>query len=235
MLGFALDKGEDSETISLLSSINNLEGNSLAYKKVRLIDVEHPLKIISEVRNAMKTFENNGYIYFLDHQKTIVSSIFISNIQIIKSKHNNLTLYGLVWRHPKGYQKTLDMRINNELTKKNLWKNLKKDELQGWLLSASHSLKFDTIRENISIQIDGNEFHNLDGFFCTIGEEIHGPAGYFGRNFSAMEDCLRGDFGIKSISELTWINHQRSKLLFKRKFQEILEIFSDHNVKVVLK
>ncbi|MDM1556650.1 barstar family protein [Chryseobacterium indologenes] len=127
------------------------------------------------------------------------------------------------------------MKINNQITEKNVWKTFKKDELQGWFVWALNSTNNDIPKVNITIRIDGNEFHNLDSFFCTLGEEIHGPGGYFGRNLYAMYDYLRGDFGVESVSELIWINHQRSKKLLKSKFNEIIKIFEDFNVKIVLK
>lgn len=126
------------------------------------------------------------------------------------------------------------MRLNNEITEKNLWKRFRKEELQGWLVYALHTTRIHEVKENIKICIDGNEFHNLDGFFCTIGEEINDIGGYFGRNLHALYDCFNGNFGVKSISEITWLNHRRSKKLFKTKFDKILKIFEDNHVKVIL-
>ena len=98
----------------------------------------------------------------------------------------------------------------------------------------NQEMRINEVKENISIEIDGNKFHNLDGFFCTLGEEVNGIGGYFGRGVYALSDCMHGDFGVNSISELKWLNHKRSKKLFKTKFDEILQVFADHNVKVIL-
>lgn len=234
MFGFGLDTGNEPEIITLIDQVNNIEGSyPIAYKKLRLANVHNIPSLISAIESSTKMYENNGFIYQLDQQNTIIGSTFISNIKINKSK-KNIILTGFVWTHPKGYQKALNMKANNEITEKNIWKNFRKDELQGWLVNALHPGRTEPAKENIKIQIDGNEFHNLDGFLCTLGEEIHGPEGYFGRNLYALYDCLRGEFGVKSISEFTWINHQRSKKLFKSKFKEIIEIFEDYKVKVIL-
>ncbi|PTT33689.1 hypothetical protein DBR28_14345, partial [Chryseobacterium sp. HMWF028] len=187
--------------------------------------------LISAIENATKIYENNGFIYNLDQENNIISSTFISNIKISKSK-KNLILTGFAWASPKGYQKAIDMKLNNQMIEKNIWKSFRKDELQGWLVHALHSCKPEIIRENINIQIDGNEFHNLDGFFCALGEEIHGVSGYFGRNIYSLYDCLRGDFGVKYISEFNWLNHKRSKTILKTKFIEIVEIFEDYNINI---
>jgi RNAse (barnase) inhibitor barstar len=234
MFGFALDTGNDPEIITFIDQISNIEGSyPITYKKVRLMSVHNIPALVSAIENASEIYENNGFIYKLDQQNNIVSSIFISNIKISKSK-KNIILTGFVWSNPKGYQKALDMKLNNEINKKNIWQNFRKDELQGWLVYTLHSCKPEIERENINIQIDGNDFHSLDGFFCTLGEEVHGIAGYFGRNLPALYDCLRGDFGAKSISELNWINHKRSKIILKTKFIEIVEIFENHNIKILL-
>lgn len=235
MFGFELDEGENSQIITVIDDVKNIEGISpIAYKKVKLINVNDMAGFKSAIESSSKTYDNHGCIVVLDKQKNVVARTFINNIRIIKSKHNNITFIGHVWQHPKGFQKALDMKINNEIIEKNLWKTFKKDELKGWLVWALNSRNNEIPKVNITIRIDGNEFHNLDSFFCTLGEEIHGPGGYFGRNLYAMYDCLRGDFGVESVSELIWINHQRSKKLFKSKFNEIIEIFEDFNVKISL-
>ncbi|WP_353149408.1 barstar family protein [Chryseobacterium sp.] len=236
MFGFALDKGKNPEIISVIDNVKNLEGAyPIAYKKITLVNVNDISGLMSVIENSSKSYKNNGFLYMLDQQKTIITGTFISNIKIIKSKHNNnINLIGNVWQHPKGYQKAWNMKINNEINKKNIWKSFRKDELQGWLVYALHSSNFNTEKENIKILIDGNNFHNLDSFFCTLGEEINGPGGYFGRNLAAMDDCLYGNFGVQSISELIWTNHQKSKKLFKTKFTQILETFEKHKVKILL-
>ncbi|WP_426479652.1 barstar family protein [Chryseobacterium sp. CBSDS_008] len=234
MFGFALDTGDDPEIITLIDQVKNIEGsNPIVYKKIRLVNVHNISNLISAIEKASKIYQNNGLICKLDPQNNIISSTFITSIKISKSK-KNIILTGFAWTSPKGYQKALDMKLNNEINKKNIWKRFRKDELQGWLVYALHSCKPEINREKINIQIDGNEFHSLDGFFCTLGEEIHGILGYFGRNLYALYDCLRGDFGVESISELNWINHKRSKTILKTKFTQIVEIFEDHNVKVLL-
>ncbi|AZA77597.1 hypothetical protein EG347_08750 [Chryseobacterium sp. G0186] len=235
MFGFALDTGKDPEIISFIENVKNIEGSSfIVYKKIRLINVHNVSSIKYAIEKSLKTYENNGFIYILDQQKKIVSGTFISNIKIIKSKRNNITLCGMVWCQPKGYQKAWHMKVNNEIIEKDIWKTFKKNELQGWLVYALNSNECNIKKDNIKIELDGNLFHNVDSFFCALGEEVNGPGGYFGRNLYALDDCLRGDFGVKSISEFTWINHRRSKKLFKTQFIEIINIFEKYDVKVLL-
>lgn len=236
MFGFGLDTGDCPKIISYIDNVKNLESNksNLVYRLLHLINIDNIEAFKAEIERSSKIYNNQGFIYLLDQDQTIVSNTFISNIKIIKSQKNNITISGFVWHHPKGYHKALMMKLKNEIIEKKAWKNLQKDELQGWLVQALHSMNTTSVKENIKILIDGNEFHNLDEFYCTIGEEINGAGGYFGRNLHALEDCFNGDFGVKSISELTWRNHKRSKGLFKSKFDRIIEIFERYGVKISL-
>ncbi|REC79642.1 hypothetical protein DRF60_04325 [Chryseobacterium elymi] len=236
MFGLAFDSETEPEIIALIDDVKNIESPAaIIYRTVRLINVDNVSNLISTIENATKIYENNGFICLLDDKKSIVTKTFISNIRIVKSQKNNVTLLGQIWCHPPGYHKAWKMRLNNEIIQKNIWKNFRKEELQGWLVYALHTTTIDQVKENISIQIDGNEFHNLDGFFCTLGEEVNGIGGYFGRGFGALNDCLCGGFGVKAMSKLTWLNHQRSKKIFKTKFDKILQILADHRVQVILK
>ncbi|MFN1216346.1 barstar family protein [Chryseobacterium kwangjuense] len=235
MFGFAFDSETELEIIAYIDDVKNIENSeNIIYRTLRLIHVDHVPNLIAAIDDATKIYENNGYICLLDDKKSIVARTFIGNISVVKSKKNSVTLLGQIWCHPPGYHKAWKMRLKNEITEKNIWKSFRKEELQGWLVYALHTTRIDGEKENISIHIDGNEFHNLDGFFCTLGEEVNGIGGYFGRGIYAFSDCMRGDFGVKSVSELTWKNHQRSKKLFKTKFDEILQVFSDHRVKIIL-
>jgi hypothetical protein len=42
------------------------------------------------------------------------------------------------------------------------------------------------------------------GFYCAIGEAINGPAGYFGWDLDALDDCLCGRFGAQASFRLVW-------------------------------
>jgi RNAse (barnase) inhibitor barstar len=236
MFAFSLDTEEESPIITYIDDVKNLENNrtNWGYRELRLINIENTGKLKSEIDRATRIYDNQGFIHLLDKDQSIVTSTFISRIKIIKTKKNNITLSGIVRHHPQGFHKVWQMFLNNEITEKNIWKKLSKDELQGWLVFALHHVKPQPERENLIIRLDGNNFHNIDEFYCTLGEEVNGVAGYFGRQLYALHDCLRGDFGVKSISEITWKNHRISKKLLKKNFDDILDIFKEHEINVIL-
>ncbi|MCE3076514.1 barstar family protein [Chryseobacterium gwangjuense] len=237
MFGFALDTLEKPQIIAFIENVKNLENNktNIGYRELRLINIENPSLLKSEIEKSIKTYDNQGFISLLNSDNSLVCSTFISNIKIIKSQKNNMTLSGYVWHQPKGYYKVWKMKIDDQINSKNIWRNLKRDELQGWLVFALNNLKTSSSKKNIQINIDGNDFNNLNEFFCVLGEEVNGIAGYFGRNICALYDCLWDNSGDHSIEKLIWKNHEKSKKLFKTKFNQILEIFQEFNVTIILK
>ncbi|MDV3130393.1 barstar family protein [Mycobacterium sp. 21AC1] len=44
-------------------------------------------------------------------------------------------------------------------------------------------------------RIDGAQVGSKADFFTEIGRAVNGDGGYFGSNFDALADCLRGGFG----------------------------------------
>lgn len=236
MFAFAFDTLEEPQIISLIEDVKNLESNktNFGFRKLRLINVENPVQLKLEIEKSIANFDNQGSIYLLDQNNSIITGTFISNIKISKSEKNNLSLSGYVWHQSKGYYKAWKMKMNNQIDDKNIWKNFEKNELQGWLVFALNNMNTESSKENLIIEINGDRFNNLDEFFCTLGEEINGVAGYFGRNISALYDCLSGGFGVESIKKLTWKNHQKSKKLFKSKFNEILKTFEDFDIEIDL-
>lgn len=236
MFAFALDTLTEPKIISQIEDVKNLESNNsnFGYRKLRLMNVENPTLLKLEIEKAIANSDNHGCIHLLDQNSSTLTGTFISNIKISKSEKNNLSLSGYVWHQPKGYYKAWKMKMNNQINDKNIWKSFQKNELQGWLVFALNNMNTEPIKENLIIEINGDHFNNLDEFFCTLGEEINGVSGYFGRNISALYDCLRGDFGVESIKKLTWKNHQKSKKLFKSKFNSILQTLEDFDVEIDL-
>jgi RNAse (barnase) inhibitor barstar len=61
--------------------------------------------------------------------------------------------------------------------------------------------------------LDGTQISTLEDFWRVIGESINGPGGYFGRNFDAFADCLRGGFGTPEVDDyvIEWRDHKVSR------------------------
>lgn len=229
MFGFAFDSDDEPKIIAYMNDVESLESrkNRLVYRKIRLLDVENIDFLVLKIKDAIRKNDNHGYIYTLDSSKNRMHGTYISNFRIIRYYQNNLVLKGYIWNETFGYHKVLKMMQNNEITTKGQWKKLKKSELQGWLGFSFQTQNPEIDRENVLLTIDGNMFKTLDEFFCYLGEEINGPGGYFGRNLHALEDCFYGGFGIKSISNIRWIDHHKSRMLLKENFEIIVKIFSD--------
>ncbi|WP_421754837.1 barstar family protein [Croceimicrobium sp.] len=65
------------------------------------------------------------------------------------------------------------------------------------------------------IEIDGNHFSSLDGFYDELEVKLtQGLNWKIGRNLDALNDLLRGGFGVFDYDEkilLTWINSKKSE------------------------
>ncbi|WP_241282918.1 barstar family protein [Chryseobacterium timonianum] len=236
MFGFALDTDNDPEIIFYIDEVDSLESRKsrYVYRKIKLINISDTTKAKQEIKQSIKNKENNGFIYSLDSNQKILHGTFIYNFRIVRCEENDLTINGVVWNESFGYQKALKMYINNEIVEKNLWKKFNKKELQGWLGFAFHIQTPEIDHPNVKIELDGNLFDNINEFYCAIGEAVNGPGGYFGRNFNALIDFFYGGFGVQSMAEVNWKNHDRSRKLLKRDFEIILEIFEERRVKVLL-
>jgi RNAse (barnase) inhibitor barstar len=235
MFAFSLDTKEETEIITYINDVRNIESNknNIGYRKLRLINVHEIEKLRYKIEESINNYDNQGFIHMLDENNSIVTSTFISNIRIIKSKYHTVTLSGYVWFKPKGFHKVWRMYLNNKITEKNIWKTLDKHELQGWIAFTACIQKSQIDKDNLTINIDGNNFHNLDEFYCSIGEEINGIAGYFGRQLYSLYDCLNAGFGVKSVTKVIWSNHLRSKKLLKNNFKEIIDLFNEYNITVI--
>lgn len=92
--------------------------------------------------------------------------------------------------------------------------------------------------------IDGNDFSDLEGFFCIIDSLLTKNLPYqTGHNLNAFNDLLCGGFGAHEYGEpitLRWRNYKKSKRdLGPDLFHDIVEIIlncnnSDHNCKLEL-
>jgi RNAse (barnase) inhibitor barstar len=61
------------------------------------------------------------------------------------------------------------------------------------------------------LEIDGNRFETLDGFYEEVGRELLGATSW-GRNLDAFNDVLRGGFGTPDEGFVfRWLNADRSR------------------------
>ncbi|WP_439651333.1 barstar family protein [Microbulbifer guangxiensis] len=61
------------------------------------------------------------------------------------------------------------------------------------------------------VEIPGELIRSALDFYCSIGEAVNGPGGYFGSEFHSFDDCLFGGFGLEAPYEIVWRNSEISK------------------------
>lgn len=94
------------------------------------------------------------------------------------------------------------------------------------------------------VTLDGRHITDLASFFCALGEATNGPGGYYGANFMALHECLRGGHGPAAPFTLYWqrASVARSHLTrtaetltgLRSYFDMTLEVLQDAGVEVVL-
>ncbi len=85
-----------------------------------------------------------------------------------------------------------------------------------------------------TLLIDGQHIRTAYDFYLALGEAVHGVGGYYGANLDALEDCLRGGFGLEPPFTLRWINFAVSQRHLDRRWLDtVLEIFKDRGVQLV--
>ena len=92
--------------------------------------------------------------------------------------------------------------------------------------------------------IDGNNFNDLEGFYCEIDKLLTKDLEWkTGHNWWAFNDLLQGGFGVHGTEEpilLKWINYAKSKNdLGRETILQLFEIILDcdntgHNCKLEL-
>ena len=81
--------------------------------------------------------------------------------------------------------------------------------------------------------IDGNNFNDLEGFYCEIDKLLTKNLNFkTGHNFAAFNDLLRGGFGVFDEGPILikWKNYEKSKAdLVNETILTLIEIILDFN------
>ncbi|MET9879753.1 barstar family protein [Actinacidiphila glaucinigra] len=93
--------------------------------------------------------------------------------------------------------------------------------------------------------LDGRFATDVPGLHCAIAEALLGPGSYFGREWNAFRDCLRGGFGVAPPFTLVWhhsdvarhaladvVEDPQGQLSY---FEDIVQLLERRGVTVVLR
>lgn len=177
-------------------------------------------------------------IQILNIDNKLIGQYGFNRIELLEEEDNNSSISIKVYCDPSypGAEETWRLKMQNKITKEGLWKMLPKEKRWGWLSVALHSFSYrSTVEKEKEIILNGDIIDDIASFYCAIGEAVNGPGGYFGWNLDALNDCFYGRWGLKPPYSITWTNHKKSKTFLNKKFEIILEIFSERNVHVTLK
>jgi RNAse (barnase) inhibitor barstar len=148
---------------------------------------------------------------------------------------------------PTGVLTILDHWRTGRPTEKNLWAPYSRELRHHWAgLALTHRSNLPDQPPGTTYHLDGRHVINIEGFYCALGEAINGPAGYFGWNLDALNDCLRGRFGAQAPFHLTWHHSTtaREHLLDREDqdylhptvaFDYLLDMLTEHQVEIDLR
>jgi hypothetical protein len=81
----------------------------------------------------------------------------------------------------------------------NLWAECGIEGRRFWLGTArDHAVRHRSAPHTVAgrtFHLDGRHITDEPGFYCALGEAVHGPGGYFGQDADSLIDCLCGSRG----------------------------------------
>lgn len=106
---------------------------------------------------------------------------------------------------PRVARSIWDMWFAGGPAEKNLWAGHDAEGRRAWLAAALAQPRTEPEAEpGQTFHVDGRFVTDELGFYCALGEAVNGPGGYFGWNWPAVRDCLRGGFGTTAPFTLVW-------------------------------
>ncbi|WP_234381263.1 barstar family protein [Streptomyces sp. NRRL F-5122] len=142
-----------------------------------------------------------------------------------------------------------DLIRTGQLNRTGMWHELDAEGRHIWLSVALWSREYQRgdrpdAPDHQVFTLDGGHIVNIDSFYCTLGEGINGPGGYFGWNLDALIDCLRRGWGATPPFTLLWQHSAgaRARLVERQEtadgvatlFDLLLEIFDEQGIQVIL-
>ena len=226
--GFFLPPGQESDLV-------RIAGTDLS--------IESPREIIEDVE-----------ILILDTSAKVIGSHYIGRIELLRAQTSenfddavDVTCYfgGMAVHHP-GAQGVWRRWATGRPTRLGEWRSWPPEMHRTWVYVVgtawSHSGYDLTCYSDASVYVlPGADVSNWGSFYCALGEAINGPGGYFGRNASAFEDCLRScrpEFDQRF--RLRWLNFDESSERLAadtdaegEELDIVLTIFRENGVDVV--
>lgn len=121
----------------------------------------------------------------------------------------------------------------------NLWADYDRQGRTAWTMAAMHnrnSLRTTEHPPGTTFHLDGTHITDGAGFYCAIGEAVHGPGGYFGWMPHALADCLNSGWGVTTPVTLVWHDADVAREhLGTEDLDAVVRFLTEHRVDVVLR
>ena len=158
----------------------------------------------------------DAVVEVLDTRGSVLGSYNVAWAALETGPKSTGTLWGDTQLAPHRAAKPVWDRWRSELPQdKGSWSTLPPGDREGWLEAAMLHYFHNAHQQgrrgwpmpDDPIVLDGHHVTDLASLFCAVGEAFNGPGGYFGGNFSALDDCLhRLDRPDDQRVSMTWKN-----------------------------
>jgi RNAse (barnase) inhibitor barstar len=201
--------------------------NNIRVLNDRVIFIGYTLSYAAAPLPSKKTRSLELYFVLLDQQGRQLREyeLPIRNYQL-RDNFFAAEFNDVDYQYSKSIRRDIDfmLRLKYGHIRADDWKKLNTKGKQFWLEWAYqlHPTYADQQLKE-TVHLDGRAIHSCEDFFCCIGEQINGCLGYFGRNYSALSDCLDNAeiWGAKSPLTIVWHNFSISKKNFLQNRKEI--------------
>ncbi|MFJ6699617.1 barstar family protein [Streptomyces sp. NPDC091272] len=125
------------------------------------------------------------------------------------------------------------------LTRPGAWTGLDPEGRRAWLTAVQeHHFSRPDAGEDApagrTYVLDGRHVTDRSALFLALGEAVNGPGGYFGANLDALNDCLRGGYGVGTPFVLDWQDSETARTHLVAYFDSALDVLREHGVDVRL-
>ncbi|MEV7122057.1 barstar family protein [Kitasatospora griseola] len=228
-------------------------------RRVRLVGCRPQgglLKSASHI-GSRRALAGNAMLDLLDTGGASMGSYFVGEVTVVDAKPSTrgeglVDLTVTLWcdNALAGADAVWDLIRKGRLSRAGLWHGLGPEDRRAWLSVALWSREYQRQGRpdrpsGQEFTLDGRHIVDRDSFYCTLGEAINGPGGYFGWNLDAVIDCLRGGWGATAPFTLLWNDSAEARRQLTERLSTeggdvtlldvLLSIFEEGDVRVVLR
>ncbi|MEU0813956.1 barstar family protein [Streptomyces olivochromogenes] len=192
-------------------------------RRVRLAGIAPQGRLLGSVGRigTERALAGNAHIVLLDVNDVEIGSYFVADVSVEAAEvsSGDTELLDLIVALdcedllPEA-ERPWDLIRSGEMNRIGMWRPLGAVGRRAWLSVALNHHGYRELanaQPGATYELDGRCIIDESSFYCSLGESINGPGGYFGWNLSALDDCLSGSWGASPPFTLNWLYSAESR------------------------